>query len=389
MKKKFLIAFLILISQSLQAQRKLEVDAFSKFNNGLIGVRKGSMAGFIDTSTFLKIGFNLDMGPFEKQGMDYALRKNSYPVFSEGLCMVYDIKTKNYGYIDTSGKWVINPLYYQANDFSEGYALVRSYDNGKGTWLFIDKTGIVKLTIANDLIPISTKLKMGFISVENKTYAGYYGYVNIDKSKSILPCMFNGVGEFTNDSLAKVCRPNQYNELKWGYIDLKGNEKIEAKYSSKPEDFHSGYAIISTRDRKYGYINTKGEVVIPPDLVYALNFEGDFAIVQTESDLLKSQVRIINKKGNEVKVVTDYRVENGFHEGFALVKGKLSGKYNYMTYNGAVLLKNDVDFLENFDNGFAGFEISVNDKTSGTYKRYKGMLNNKGHVIFILTKSEF
>ena len=37
---------------------------------------------------------------------------------------------------------------------------------------------------------------------------------------------------------------------------------------SRAEDFHHGLAFITTKDGKYGYIDTKGDVVWKPTLLY-------------------------------------------------------------------------------------------------------------------------
>lgn len=58
--------------------------------------------------------------------------------FSEGLAAVY--KDKKYGYINKKGKYVIEPQYADAGDFSEGIAVVQTED---GEWNFIDQTGAV------------------------------------------------------------------------------------------------------------------------------------------------------------------------------------------------------------------------------------------------------
>src|SRR5262249_2825178 len=43
---------------------------------------------------------------------------------SEGLLAVYDHYTNSYGFIDTEGKVVIEPQYYEVLDFTEGMAAV-------------------------------------------------------------------------------------------------------------------------------------------------------------------------------------------------------------------------------------------------------------------------
>jgi len=59
--------------------------------------------------------------------------------FSEGLAAV-KVGDK-WGYIDKTGKIVIDPQFYWADSFSEGLALVRVGEIKPGKWGYIDNTG--------------------------------------------------------------------------------------------------------------------------------------------------------------------------------------------------------------------------------------------------------
>jgi hypothetical protein len=69
---------------------------------------------------------------------------NSAESFSDGMARIE--KNGKYGYIDTSGKIVIEPIYWAAQDFSDGIAVVTQYiQNSKGylcNTFLIDKKGI-------------------------------------------------------------------------------------------------------------------------------------------------------------------------------------------------------------------------------------------------------
>lgn len=56
--------------------------------------------------------------------------------FQEGLCVAQDASTGKYGYLDTSGKWALAPMYTSAESFSDGLAKVNDS-------AFIDQTGKV------------------------------------------------------------------------------------------------------------------------------------------------------------------------------------------------------------------------------------------------------
>ena len=110
--------------------------------------------------------------------------------FSEGMAAV--VKDGKYGFIDKTGKLVIDYKYDYAEDFSEGYAAVSTggfWDEEAGyvtgNWGFIDKTGKVVVPIFYDkvwdfsegLAAVSNGGKVGFVDTTGKvviplTYSG-------------------------------------------------------------------------------------------------------------------------------------------------------------------------------------------------------------------------
>lgn len=93
--------------------------------------------------------------------------------FSEGLAVIRG-KNNLLGYIDTTGRVVIEPQFTRAGDFSEGLAPVRIY----GKYGFIDRTG--KIVIEPRFV-FAGKFSRGLAYVATETGVGY-----IDKSGKIV-----------------------------------------------------------------------------------------------------------------------------------------------------------------------------------------------------------
>jgi len=70
----------------------------------------------------------------------FELESDNVVDFSGGRAAVLDTKTKTYGYIDRSGKWVIPPKYAAAHPFADGLAIVCSYPD---TCVYINPQGTV------------------------------------------------------------------------------------------------------------------------------------------------------------------------------------------------------------------------------------------------------
>jgi hypothetical protein len=83
---------------------------------------------------------------------------------------IWGLETVKWGYIDKTGKTVINPQFYTATDFSEGLATV----NTGSLCGYIDKTGTMVISpqfdAANDF---SDGLARVWIRSENTGKTGY------------------------------------------------------------------------------------------------------------------------------------------------------------------------------------------------------------------------
>ncbi len=72
---------------------------------------------------------------------DLQLRSYENARFSEGLIQAYDREKRNLGFIDKTGKFVIEPQYVEAAPFSEGLARVAVIEGGEEKVGFIDHSG--------------------------------------------------------------------------------------------------------------------------------------------------------------------------------------------------------------------------------------------------------
>ena len=165
------------------------------------------------------------------------------------------------GYIDGSGKIVIQPRFDNAWEFSEGLAPVSIGDN----WGYIDQTGtVVIMPLFFEVMPFQESLAVVgayFKSGPINNRVGNYGY--IDKTgKFVIPPQFSVAFDFS-DGLAKILTEDS----KHGYVDKSG--KV-AFYRKDPfsEKFSNGLALFTTHgnmpDSKTGYLDRAGKIAISP-----------------------------------------------------------------------------------------------------------------------------
>lgn len=182
--------------------------------------------------------------------------------FNEGMGGVY--KYNKYGFIDSTGKIIVAPVYDEALPFSQGLAAVRLNDK----WGFIDKTG--KEVIPLKFREASSFTKDGLAMVGSQPIASdptltdveleyesdnnvYYGY--IDKSgKWIIKPQFSYAEDFSEGLAAAAL---DYGDR--GYIDKTGKFVIAPKYDNT-YPFSHGYALVKIRMYQPVYIDKTGKV---------------------------------------------------------------------------------------------------------------------------------
>ncbi len=114
---------------------------------------------------------------------------------------------------------------------------------------------------------------------------------------------------------------------KYGYLDSRGKVIIEPEYDLA-YPLQEGMAAVKLNG-KYGYINEKGMEIIPPKYDNTWKFIGGYAAVK-----LGDRYGFINKKGEEV-VPPIYENAYNYH-GNCCYKGKahvkLNGKWKIITF---------------------------------------------------------
>jgi|GEM_PF-5740216 len=241
---------------------------------------------------------------------------------SEGLMAVLSdtkdpVRGKLWGYMDTTGKIVIEPQFKTAGDFHEGVAYVKDTDSNKAK--IIDKTGNVVID-AKELIPESVTTSVYYSSASgcsegligfNENDNGCTNFYDINKNFVVgnteettmwLNPFSEGVscGVFYNnkdkthktgfiDKTGKVTYTSnelwlrqpcfdqglvaagdmdENGELKCGFIDKSGSYAIPPKFDNvslkyRDRAFFDGLAVVSING-KWGAIDKTGEFVISP-----------------------------------------------------------------------------------------------------------------------------
>lgn len=256
---------------------------------------------------------------------------------------VYDFKNgfalirsdKKIGFINTKGEVVIAPKFVKAFNFENGYAKVKEYDK----WGLIDTSG--KFFVKADYDGISSVYEGNIVARRGERH----GLIINGEFKEV-----EGAQKVWDFSVNKNNTYAKKND-KIGFIDNKGNWIVEPAYD-KVRAFKNGLAPVM-KDKKWGYINTKGEVVIPFKYKDAEIFSEDglapvkvaklWGFVNAKGELVISDQYVITAGGFSIFKKNN---EKGFIDGLARVKMKKT--WVFIKPNGDILNNKKFKNLELF-----------------------------------------
>jgi hypothetical protein len=166
--------------------------------------------------------------------------------FSDGLAAAR--KGDRWGYLDHSMKWVIEPAFHLAEEFSNGLAAVAMAERPPSRWAGRELMDWLK----------NGKLKWGYIDSTGKLVIPYQFAAGGAYSEELIPVQLETGG-------------------KWGYVDKSGKVVIEPKFDYAWR-FSEGRGRVLVGE-KFGYVDKTGKLVIEPKFDTAWEFSKGLARV--------------------------------------------------------------------------------------------------------------
>ena len=282
------------------------------------------------------------------------------------------------GFIDKTGKVVIEAQFDQAFPFSEGLALVQINNE----WKLIDKSGnIVDKPVSTYSPPLEYPYPPAMEDDLEPQWIGEevgdksMGYLN-KAGKVVIKPEYDLALPFC-EGLALVCKFDRANPTKGdcGYIDKTGKLVIGMQfftqdsagdYSPMLSSFYEGLAIVCTgefSDKKCGFIDKKGKFVIQPQFDTISPFSEDLAIFS-----VNDKYGAIDKNGNIV-IKPEFDCMESFFEGLAQVE--VDGKWGFIDKTGKVVIEPKYENVNGFSQGLAS--VTINGKS--------GFIDKKGNIV--------
>ena len=297
----------------------------------------------------------------ESGDVKFMLPEEVYTIFpfSEGLAVAGKrVPNTNgqWGFIDETGKYVIEAKFVMVKPFSEGLAAVvfKETENAYRTVGYIDQSGRIVIPPQFSGEDMSERgFSEGLAAVKvYKDNVNKWGY--IDKSgKVVIEPQFAATGPFSEGrAIVGVAEPSWSINYKLGFIDTEGRWIAKPQYGSAGE-FSEGLAPVLMND-KVGFIDRQGQIAIKPQFdpdgtggcvqhgrVGASGFSEGLAAVQLKRGVWGKEWGFIDRHGNWV-IQRAFACAAPFSEGLALIGVReVEGdwRYGYIDKTGAIVIK--------------------------------------------------
>jgi len=215
--------------------------------------------------------------------------------FKEGRARIGSPGTE--GFIDSSGRTVIESKWVVISDFAEGLAAVVGDEGGA---FFIDPQGVPVMRLPPETIPVGS-FSDGLVPVREGPAS--YGYMNRAGQVVLRIPDAESIRGFSEGLAAAQVHG------KFGYVNRNGEYAIAPTHDDARE-FSEGVAAIES-DGKWGYIGKDGTVLVTPQYDWASEFSEGYAVV-TEGE----SYGFVDSKGHELTMACEFALP--FDSGLAL-----------------------------------------------------------------------
>lgn len=291
------------------------------FYEGLAAVKSGKKYGFINANNKLVIEPQFD----------------TVKHFSEGVCVVGVIEPEfglQWGFIDKKGK-ALNiglPAIGYATNFRNNRSIVA--EPGYADYFLISKQGLQYHLPAGYgfFEEESVHFSEGYLRVQKSLSVGAYQDVYVDTNARLVPDLQTTYGQMGNVVSGLI---SFYDNGAFGFIDTKGKVIIKPEYDTVYA-FSEGLAAVSvgknkeslmpSNDSQYGFIDKSGRWIIKPQPMKCYSFHNGYARVE-----INGKYGFINTSGTLV-IPAEYEAAHDFFRGLAFVKK--DGHWQYLNTEG-------------------------------------------------------
>lgn len=268
-----------------------------------------------------------------------------YGFSGEGLAIIYDGKAKQHYFINRKGeklptevsKFAVREgfLGFELQGFRDGMLPIRVGDK----WGYISSSGKMAIKAIYDEV---TDFYGGYAVVKS---GGKYMVVNTSGKETPV----DGSGLLDINHFTEGMAPFRAADKKFGFINASGKVVIKAQFESVGY-FSNGLAWAETKDQKIGYLDKSGAWVIQPQFDAAKNFDKEAGLARIK---VGKEWAYVTKTGTKV-TLSGTDIYEDFFDGLA--RGRKNGKFGWLNSNGQWVIEPQYDGSRDFKNGYAAIE---------------------------------
>jgi hypothetical protein len=278
------------------------------------------------------------------------------------------LKGGKYGFIDNTGKMVIEPAYYSASRFSEDLAMV-VVEKTKNKFLvgYIDKSG--KMVIEPQFEGGGLFYE-GLAMIKKNKKAGVIN----TKGEIVIEAKFERISRFHDGLAAAVVTRDSRNGTPvsdGGYIDRKGTFVIHPQFDPNLTAFTEGVAGVRRVGQLWSFMDRSEKTVIPPKFFMVGQMSGGMAAFLDGA----SKWGYMDRSG-QVVIPAKFSRAGLFGDGLAAVLPEQGKKWGFIDTKGNMVIKPQFDGTDVFKDGVAMVELNGQI----------GYIDAKGQYVWPLTK---
>jgi hypothetical protein len=243
-------------------------------------------------------------GAIDKSGKTVIAPKfRQMDQFSEGMAIASNIPQPDpfafrenvpmplYGYSDLDGNWAISPQYKKARRFKEGLAAVQMADK---MWGFINRSGAY---VFKPQFAFASDFEGGYATVVTGKPGTYRVNLIDHEGKALVQPLFDPLGQLiihpdyeraedekdSRRSNENFTQPPHYERL----IFKEGLARVRAVKDKTVNkiDFEGDHYFLTHYESHIGFLDSKGNLVIPPQFTEAEDFKNALAKVKGDNNL--------------------------------------------------------------------------------------------------------
>jgi hypothetical protein len=253
------------------------------------------------------------------------------------IAQVKSMKNKKWGYINNLGVMIVEPQYESTYRFSsDGIAVV--FDANSKQYVFINTQGARLTTDVKTYRLGLEEFRDGLITVKYNDKWGYFD----TSGKVAIAAKYDEVNGFGSGHAAVTLNKKIF------LIDTHGNETPVAPDIIQVREFSENLAPFRSSDKKFGFMDTTGKIVIRPQFETVGYFKNGIAWARTTDGI----IGFIGTDGEWI-IQPQFSFAGNFDSESGLARIKTGSQWGYVDRDGKILRKEDSMAWEDFSEGLA------------------------------------